>query len=235
MRPSLNIPALALSALAAGAVARAPISRETSNCASGLHSGTYQIRNSATSTLLRSGGPRDPIFVTYANDDADPGPYGLWNVESTGRCTFTVYNVGLDRPIALNHKGEIGIGDVHPVALTILAAGENLFNIGVAHEDKFWTVDPNSVVSTANPEPESEGQERLWEFKGIGACPVSDIDIDEPSQARFQICTIIRMPVPNTVPRTLGKFNMLLGDRLAVVASTDKFSSNLLAGCDIGL
>ncbi|KAJ6496195.1 hypothetical protein C8R45DRAFT_1094447 [Mycena sanguinolenta] len=197
MRPSLKFPALTLGVLAAGVVARAPISQETlgpctttSDCPSivcGLDSGTYQILNSATSTLLRSGGLRDPIFVTYAGKNADPGPYGLWNVESTGRSTFTLSNVGLDRPVALNHKGEIGIGDVHPVPLTILAVGENLFNISVAHKNKFWTVDPNSRVSTVSLESETQGQERLWQFKRIGAphgCPVSDIG--DSGQAPFQ-------------------------------------------------
>ncbi|KAF7364267.1 hypothetical protein MSAN_01086500 [Mycena sanguinolenta] len=194
MHHSLNIPALILGALTAGAFARPLILPETSDpCLStpgrlcGLQSGTYQIVNSATSTLLRSGGPSDPIFVTYADENADPGPYGLWNVESAGSRTFTISNVGLDRPVALNYKGEIGIGDVHPVLLTIIAAGENLFNIGVAQEDRFWTVDSSPEVSTVSLESESHGQETLWQFKRIAAphgCPET---IGHASQAHFQV------------------------------------------------
>ncbi|KAF8198784.1 hypothetical protein K438DRAFT_1759436 [Mycena galopus ATCC 62051] len=184
MRPSLTIPAIALgseTAVASSPALRSACEVDTTCPPSvcGVKPGIYAIYG--TSTVLRSGGYHDQIFVAHTKEDIDPGPFGLvLTFYPLGSCDGSLSCVTGSGTSSPRGRGEIGFGDTEdPVALTISAVNEDSFSIGVtvANEDKFWTVDPNPVVSIVTLESESEGGEQSWWFQNMG-CPVAS-EIDE--------------------------------------------------------
>ncbi|KAK7038434.1 hypothetical protein R3P38DRAFT_544757 [Favolaschia claudopus] len=164
---------------------------QTTPCA--LNPGVYEIFNGQTSTMLRSSGGNGPIFVTYAEKEA--GPFGQWRIESVGPETFTMMNVGLQMPAAVDFQGEIVASDHkngRPQLLSISSAGGgDLCYIHFA-EDKSssWTADARPLVSTVSLETGRGDGNQQWRFQRIGPLDGglhTDPDAPGSSQIHFRV------------------------------------------------
>ncbi|KAF7350788.1 hypothetical protein MSAN_01640300 [Mycena sanguinolenta] len=128
-----------------------------------IEPGVYRIYNEAYGLhdQLRSYRVDDPIFVARTREE--PGPFGIWRVETSGNPDaneYTLTNVGLNAGAHADSQARKGD------TFAIESAGQGNFVIKVPNDNKVWTVDTKLLKAPVYLKGE-DGVATGWRFERL--------------------------------------------------------------------